>query len=44
MIVTANPFLASFTVGNLKNWADLKMGAMVKPGASPEQYQGLEFR
>ncbi len=27
MIVTANPFLKSFTVADLKRWADRKMGA-----------------
>jgi hypothetical protein len=27
MIVTANPFLARFTVADLMNWADLKIGA-----------------
>jgi hypothetical protein len=27
MIITANPFLARFTVADLKSWADLKIGA-----------------
>jgi hypothetical protein len=37
MIVTANPFLASFTVADLKNWADLKMDAMLRRRASSER-------
>jgi len=36
-IVNANPFLADFTVTDLKSWADRKMGA---PGASPERPSG----
>jgi hypothetical protein len=30
MIVTANPFLASFTVTDLRNWADRKMAGAVR--------------
>jgi hypothetical protein len=32
-LVTANPFLASFTVADLKDWADRKMAADYRPAA-----------
>lgn len=34
-VVQANPFLASMTAGDLRAWADKKMGASVQPNAAP---------